>query len=199
LTGRLKFFHPGHVFELIGRFQDCRIGLARIPSTDESRPAGLACAIQRLCPGSVAKKNVLGAIGFAAYPSAESIVRPPYGLPSDGMPSDMLRLVRNLRGKSGPIEIPAEKLPMIVHFQNIDAPASIEELNPRDFGIACGPGVRLTHASFEMTSAPVTPMPRNWPKWLSQEKDPWRVRIKILSPDNVRPFSEIWTAAFIGD
>jgi hypothetical protein len=57
-----------------------------------------------------------------------------YSLPQNGMPSGLLRLVGKLRGKSGSVEIPIEKLPMIVRFQNIDAPASMEELDPRAFG-----------------------------------------------------------------
>jgi hypothetical protein len=56
-----------------------------------------------------------------------------YSLPQNGTPSGLLRLVGKLRGKSGSVEIPIEKLPMIVRFQNIDAPASMEELDPRDF------------------------------------------------------------------
>jgi hypothetical protein len=117
-----------------------------------------------------------------------------YGLRPAGMPSDMLRLVRDLRGKRGPVEIPIEKLPMIVRFRNMDHPRTVEELDPRDLG-ALGPGVRLIHASFEITRASVTPMPRNWPKWLAQEKDSF----KILYPDKVGRFSEIWTGDFIGD
>jgi hypothetical protein len=84
----------------------------------------------------------------------------------------MLGLVRDLRRKSGSIELPVEKLPMIVRLQKIDAPASMEELNPCDFEAAYGRGVHLAYASFEITNDPVTPMPPNCAKWLSQERNP---------------------------
>jgi len=59
---------------------------------------------------------------------------------------------------------------MWVRFRNINDLGAIEELDPRHLAAAYGPGVRLARARFEITTDPVSPMPRTWPKWLASEE-----------------------------
>jgi hypothetical protein len=108
-----------------------------------------------------------------ALPRAASLTMLPfvaYGFPQDGMPSYMLPLARKLRDTKGPVDIPPDRLPMVVRFRNIDDGDTIEELDPRDLAAAYGPEVRLAQAWFEFTTDPVSPMPLTWPKWLSSEQ-----------------------------
>ncbi len=92
-----------------------------------------------------------------------------YGLLGSYDPSSGLAAVRELQAKEGPVDIPANRLPMVVRFRNIDDGDTIEELDPRDLAAAYGPGVRLARARFEFTTDPVSPMPQAWPKWLASE------------------------------
>jgi hypothetical protein len=94
-----------------------------------------------------------------------------YGLPQDGLPSEMLRLARELRATKRPIDLPPDKLPMLVRFRNINDRDTFEEADPRDLTAAYGSGVRLARARFEFTTDPVSPMPGNWPKWLRAADD----------------------------
>jgi hypothetical protein len=84
--------------------------------------------------------------------------------------SSGLAAVRELQTKEGSVEVPPDKLPMLVRFRNLDDGDTIEELDPRDLTAAYGPGVRLARAQFEFTTDPVTPMPAIWPKWLASEE-----------------------------
>ena len=58
-----------------------------------------------------------------------------------------------LRGKT---EIPFEKLPMLVRFRDINDPMTVELVEPKNLTKSFGSGVRLAHASLEMTRDPVT-------------------------------------------
>ena len=69
--------------------------------------------------------------------------------------------------KTGSVELPPDRLPLVVRFRNIDDGDTIEELDPRDLAATYRPGVRLARARFEFTADPVSPMPQTWPKWLA--------------------------------
>jgi hypothetical protein len=114
-----------------------------------------------------------GGNGGALFPGAANLASLPlvaYGLPQTGLPSHMMGLVRELSQKAGSVDVPPEKLPMLVRFRDTNNPLSNEELDPRDLAAALGAGVRLARARLELTNDPVSPMPRNWPKWLVDEK-----------------------------
>ena len=98
----------------------------------------------------------LGMLPFAAY-----------GLSQSQNPSSGLAAARALREKKGAVNLPVEKLPMIVRFTDINDRSTIEELDPRDLAAAYGSGVRLVRAVFEFTTDPVSAMPKSWPKWLA--------------------------------
>lgn len=93
-----------------------------------------------------------------------------YGRLGSYDPSSGLAAVRELQTKTGSVDIPRDRLPMVVRFRNIDDGDTIEELDPRDLSAAYGPGVRLARAKLEFTTDPVSPMPRTWPKWLASER-----------------------------
>ena len=93
-----------------------------------------------------------------------------YDLSQSYDPSSGLAAVRELQTKEGSVEVPPDKLPMLVRFRNVNDGNTIEELDPRDLAAAYGPGVRLARAQFEFTTDLVTPMPAIWPKWLASEE-----------------------------
>ena len=96
-----------------------------------------------------------------------------YGLPDAGLlGSHGLQLARELRGKSGSVNIPLQKLPMIGRFEDInDSNSGFEELDPLNLAPAYDHHVRLTRAQFEFTNAPISPMPNVWPAWLNADTD----------------------------
>jgi hypothetical protein len=136
--------------------------------------------------------------GLITLPDGASLTMLPFtafGLPLSGLPSEMLRIARELRAKKGPVEVPPDKLPMIVRFTDLTDLHSIEELDPRDLASSYGPGVRLANAQFELTDDPISPLPRTWPKWLMDAK------AIELSFEHQRLWSRvsIWTEAFKRD
>ncbi|HEY8064409.1 MAG TPA: hypothetical protein VIF40_06725 [Methylosinus sp.] len=63
-----------------------------------------------------------------------------------------LQAVRDLP----PVELPFERLPMLVRFRDIADPETVERVEPEDLPAKFGPGVRLVGAKIEMTTDPVT-------------------------------------------
>lgn len=118
-----------------------------------------------------------------------------YGLPLSGLPSEMLRIARELRSKKGPVVVPPDKLPMIVRFTDLNDRHSIEELDPRDLAPSYGSEIRLASAVFEITDDPISPLPRTWPKWL---KDAKAIELRSAHQELWSRVS-IWTNAFKGD
>jgi hypothetical protein len=93
-----------------------------------------------------------------------------FGLPIDGEPSTMEKLLRQLQREKRSVDVPIGRLPMFVHFADINDPRSIEEIDPGDLEATFGPGVRLLRARVELTNDPITPIPPVWPKWLVDAK-----------------------------
>jgi hypothetical protein len=92
-----------------------------------------------------------------------------YGFLGDDLPSFMERAIRQVQAKSGPIEVPLGKLPMMVRFADINDKRSIEEVDPHDLASAFGPGVQLKRATVEITRDPISPLPPIWPVWLNKD------------------------------
>jgi hypothetical protein len=135
--------------------------------------------------------------GLVVIPQAANLDMLPfaaYGLPQDGLPSKMLPLARKLRATKGLVDIPADKLPMVVRFRNLDDRNTIEEVDPRDLAAAYGRGVRLMRARFEFTTDPVSSMPETWPRWLANDDH----REFRFAYQHLWSFSTIWTQAFKG-
>jgi hypothetical protein len=132
-----------------------------------------------------------GGNGGALFPGAANLASLPmvaYGLPQTGLPSHMMGLVRELSQKTGSVDVPPEKLPMLLRFRDTGDRHSNEELDPRDLAAALGPGVRLARARLEFTNDPVSPMPRSWPNWLVDEKGEEGFMLHAYSGDLYRSF-----------
>lgn len=61
--------------------------------------------------------------------------------------------IRKLRGK---VDIPLDKLWLLVRFRDINDPKTVERVDPNNIAASFGPGVRLTRATIEITDDPVT-------------------------------------------
>jgi hypothetical protein len=120
-----------------------------------------------------------------------------YGFPDGDLPSAMRIAVRELKRKTGRVDVPIAKLPMLVRFRDVDDRNSIEELDPRDLAAAYGPGVKLVRATVELTNDPVSPIPPSWPKWLVDEKNQGFVMPSFLG--GTTPSIQIWTTDFKGN
>jgi hypothetical protein len=133
--------------------------------------------------------------GLISLPEGAPLTMLPFavhGLPLSGIPSEMLRIAAELKTETRVIDVPPNKLPMIVRFTDLNNRHSIEELDPRDFAAAYGQGVRLARVQFEITNDPISPLPRTWPKWLVEAKS---VELEF---EHQRLWSgvSIWTEAF---
>jgi hypothetical protein len=89
-----------------------------------------------------------------------------FGYPTEGLPSQMAKLVSDLAGRSGSVDVPIDMLPMFVRFRTPSDRTSLEELNPADLASAYGGAVTLLRARLTLTSDAITPIPTSWPKWL---------------------------------
>jgi hypothetical protein len=95
-----------------------------------------------------------------------------YDQPSNGLPSMMLGVARELKTRSEPVDVPLKKLPLIGRFKDInDSNSWFEELDPLNLAAAYGAGVRFVDARFEFTNDPISPMPSVWPAWLKASTD----------------------------
>jgi hypothetical protein len=115
--------------------------------------------------GAGARQRLLVGANLAMLPFVA------YGLSDSQVPSTGIAAARELRGKNGPVDLPLDKLPLIVRFTDINDRGTFQPLDPNDLSAAYGPGVRLVRARFEFTTDPVSPMPQSWPKWLVAAND----------------------------
>jgi hypothetical protein len=64
-------------------------------------------------------------------------------------------------------ELPTRLMPMLVWFREINDPTSIEQIAPETLSTVFGRGVRLRHATIEITNDPITTGIQNKLSWLS--------------------------------
>jgi hypothetical protein len=74
--------------------------------------------------------------------------------------------IRNLQASNKSIDIPSQRLPMIVRFGNINNCSSIEEVNPVDLAATLGPGVSIKRVTLTITDDPISSTPTTWPACL---------------------------------
>jgi hypothetical protein len=74
--------------------------------------------------------------------------------------------IRNLENSKKSINVPPQRLPMIVRFGNINNCSSAEEVNPVDFASTLGPGVSIKRATLTITDDPISSTPTTWPACL---------------------------------
>lgn len=75
------------------------------------------------------------------------------------------RLLAGPRGEK--VEVPVDKLPMLVRFRDINDPKTVERIDPKNLAASLGPGVSLNRATVEITDDPVTDRIRQSLPWLS--------------------------------
>ena len=99
--------------------------------------------------------NMLGNLPFRVHGYDEHDPQP-----------DPAAVFDKLKHETRPVDLPPLWLPMIARFRDINAPKSIEEVDPLDMAATLGPGVRFVGATLRITDEPITPTPPNWPEWL---------------------------------
>jgi hypothetical protein len=107
----------------------------------------------------------------------------------------MINFLQQVQHKVGSVDVPFEKLPLLVHFANIEDKESAEIVDPRDISATLGPGAKLVRARFEQVTEPVTPIPPNWPRWLIDDHSG---RANIGGREMIASFSLLYPSQFKG-
>ena len=89
-----------------------------------------------------------------------------FGYPTDVMPSKAAFYLSQIQQRHDSAIIPIADLPMLIRFENISNPQSLEEVDPRDFAKKFGSGYALLRASLTLTSAPIGGPSVKWPPFL---------------------------------
>jgi hypothetical protein len=74
--------------------------------------------------------------------------------------------VRALGRATGKADVPAEIIPFMVRFRDLNDPKSVERVDPDNLAASFGPGVKLVKATIEITSDPVTTGIEKTLRWL---------------------------------
>jgi hypothetical protein len=90
--------------------------------------------------------------GSALYPPSLLVAAFGYSL-IGAVTWDLLYRIRDTRG---PIDVPTERLPLLVRFLNLNDPATAERVDPFDLAASFGVGIKLQRATIEITNDPVT-------------------------------------------
>lgn len=78
-------------------------------------------------------------------------------LAPDGYPSYEAAMAKlRAQPKNVPVPLPADGLPVLVTFDDIADPTSVERVDPADLTASFGPGVELKAVTLEITDEPVT-------------------------------------------
>ncbi|MGL4310846.1 MAG: hypothetical protein ACRCSU_10190 [Paracoccaceae bacterium] len=93
---------------------------------------------------------------FALISNGLGWVDEPYGTTKVGSTyEENMRFIMNQIGKP-PVPMPEESLPILVTFDNINDPATVREVDPKNLAASFGPGVRLKSVTIRITDEPVT-------------------------------------------
>lgn len=74
--------------------------------------------------------------------------------------------VRALGRATGKADVPAELMPFMVRFRDVNDPKSVERVDSDNLAASFGPGVKLANATIEITRDPVTTGIAKWLGWL---------------------------------
>jgi hypothetical protein len=96
------------------------------------------------------------------FPNAANLSQLPLGAFNISGASE----IRNLQNSKKSIDIPPQRLPMIVRFRNMNNCNSIEEVNPVDLASTLGPGAAIKRATLTITDDPISSTPTIWPACL---------------------------------
>jgi hypothetical protein len=81
------------------------------------------------------------------------------------------RLLYQIRGTRGPVDVPLQKLLLLVRFGDLNDPKTVERVDPADLAASFGPGVKLVRATIEITKDPVTTGIEKRLPWLALPDD----------------------------
>ncbi|NOJ43015.1 hypothetical protein [Bradyrhizobium australiense] len=91
--------------------------------------------------------------------------------------------IDQVRKLSGKVELPLTNLPLLVRFRDLNAPLTVERVNPLDLESSFGTGVKLVRATLEIVPAGIWPL--NQFGWTGEpittglaERLPWLKNLK---------------------
>lgn len=87
----------------------------------------------------------------------EWIVLSSFGLGEGGMPRPVDDGIRQIRKLSGKVDLPLTNLPLLVRFRGLNAPTTVERVNPLDLEPNFGAGAKLVRATLEIVPAGIWP------------------------------------------
>lgn len=91
-----------------------------------------------------------------------------YGLPRPYSGPQLLATLRQLKQKSGWVQVPSDALPLLIRFRNIEDSNSAQKVDASNLSASFGSDVKLESVTLELTDDPVTPAPSMWPAWLKE-------------------------------
>lgn len=86
-------------------------------------------------------------------------------------PSASREFVRSMGRIEASVEVPVEQMPLLVQFDDLSDPASVEYVDPRDLVASFGDGVRLLRIRMETTNRRVTRTIERILPWIPDYRD----------------------------
>ena len=109
-----------------------------------------------------------GRHGESFYPfDADRILLKAFNI-ENSLTQDSLNSISKRRDS---VDLPLNKLPMLVRFNNLNDPSSVERVDPNDLPTSFGLGVRIVSATFAVTDDPVTTGIEKKLVWLQTPND----------------------------
>jgi hypothetical protein len=105
---------------------------------------GILFALMTYDPLRIRQGSASGPEGLVVAASDSSV---------GGATRDLLYRIRDTRG---PVDVPLERLPLLLRFRDLNDPTTAERVDPFDLAASFGSGIKLQRASIEMTNDPVT-------------------------------------------
>ena len=93
----------------------------------------------------------------------------PHGIVSGRAGADKLDAIMRDKPK---MDLPFDKLPMLVRFRYINDPTTVERVDPNDVAASFGPGVKLVRATIEITHDAVTTGIEQYLRWWFVQAEP---------------------------
>jgi hypothetical protein len=88
----------------------------------------------------------------------EWIVLRAFGVGEGGLPRPVDDGIKQIRKLSGKVDLPLTSLPLLVRFRDLNAPTTVERVNPLDLEPSFGAGVKLVRATLEIVPAGIWPL-----------------------------------------
>jgi hypothetical protein len=92
------------------------------------------------------------------WQGAEGIV--PYAFGLGGFPRPIPQGIAKVRQLSGKVDLPLDRLPLLVRFRDLSDPKTVEKVDPLNIAGNFGAGARLLRASVEIVPSGIWPLNR---------------------------------------